>query len=65
MTPMKEARKRLGLTQNDLAKAVGASQAHISKLENGTEQVSPDLAKRLAVELGLDVVKILYPNEKH
>lgn len=65
MTPMKEARKRKGMTQIELANAVGASQAHISKLENGTEQVSPDLAKRLAEVLGLDVVKILYPNEKH
>ena len=64
MTPMRDARKRLGMTQKQLAEQVGISQAHICNLEKEKEQASPDLAKRLAAVLGMDVMQILFPEEQ-
>lgn len=64
MTPMRDARKRLGMTQKQLAEQVGISQAHICNLEKEKEQASPDLAKRLATALGITVMQILFPEEQ-
>ncbi|MDD3410814.1 MAG: helix-turn-helix transcriptional regulator [Eubacteriales bacterium] len=51
------ARIEAGLTQAELARRVGASQANISKLEHGTLNPSFDMARRVAAGLGkrLDV----------
>lgn len=46
------ARIRAGLTQAELAKRVGTSQANISKLEHGTLNPSFDMAQRVAAGLG-------------
>lgn len=45
---MMDARIRAGLTQNELSKKSGISQADISRLENGTRNPSLSLLKRLA-----------------
>ncbi|MEO9387136.1 helix-turn-helix transcriptional regulator [Chromobacterium phragmitis] len=56
-------RRELRMTQGELADAVKCSQAHISNLERGKDNASPDLAKRLAQVLDIPVTKILYPDE--
>lgn len=46
------ARIEAGITQAELAKRVGTSQANISKLEHGTLNPSFDMARRVAAGLG-------------
>ena len=41
-----------GLTQGELAKRVGTSQANISKIEHGTLNPSFEMAQRIATGLG-------------
>jgi DNA-binding XRE family transcriptional regulator len=50
---MREARRRLGLTQFDLAQRAGCSEAQVSKIETG--RVSPEtwLREAIARELGI------------
>ena len=48
MRAMMDARIRAGLTQTELSKKTGISQADISRLENGTRNPSLTLLKRLA-----------------
>ncbi|OWY40084.1 transcriptional regulator [Xenophilus sp. AP218F] len=60
---LREARKRMGMTQPELARHVSVSQGHISRLERLKDNASPDLAKRLAQVLNIPVTKILYPDE--
>ena len=48
---MMEARIRAGMTQTELSKKSGISQADISRLENGTRNPSLALLKRLAEAL--------------
>lgn len=53
---IKQIRERLGLSQIAFADAVGVSQASVSNYERGTQQVSPDVARRVisvAQERGL------------
>lgn len=46
------ARIKEGMTQAELAKRIGTSQANISKLEHGTLNPSFDMARRIADGLG-------------
>lgn len=64
VSPIRDARKRLGITQPQLAIKVKVSQGHISGVENGKENPSPDLAKRLAKVLGIPVMEILFPEDQ-
>lgn len=59
-TPMRSARKKRGLSLDDLAEKVGASKGHLSNVERG-HGCSPDLAEKLAAELGISEMEILYP----
>jgi len=61
MTPMARARKRLGLSLEELAKRAGSTKGHLSSLENGRHRASPELAESLAKELGISEMEILYP----
>lgn len=45
---MADARKKQNITQKELAKRTGISQADISKLERGTRNPSLNLLKKLA-----------------
>lgn len=49
---IKAARKRAGLTQQQLADAVGVGRVAIGHLETGERQPSLDLANRIAAALG-------------
>jgi transcriptional regulator with XRE-family HTH domain len=44
---LRRARKKLGLTQQEVASRLGVSQGYLSLLENGHRTVSPSLASRL------------------
>ena len=45
---IRNIRIKLGYTQKDLAKKLGVIQQYISKIENGRENVSVDVLKRIA-----------------
>jgi len=44
---IKQIRERLGLPQASLAAAIGVRQSSVSNYERGTQQVSPDVARRV------------------
>lgn len=44
---VRAARADAGMTQRDLAEAVGAKQPHIAGIESGSRPVSPELLERL------------------
>lgn len=48
-----DTRIRLNLTQKELSKLTGISQADISKIENGTRNPSLNILKRLADGMGM------------
>ena len=51
---LKGARLKEGLSQVDLAKKLGISQADLSKMENGVRSIGRSMAERLAKILGVD-----------
>lgn len=64
MTPLSKIRKRMKLTQQELALAVDVTQAHISAVENGAARASAELAEKLVAVLGRHMIteeEILYP----
>lgn len=56
-----DARIKKGLTQKELSKITGISQADISRLENGNGNPTLDTIKRLAYALGYEVTIKLQP----
>ena len=50
---VQKARKKLGLTQDQLAELSGSSREFISRLENGTRNPSIKLLQRLAEGMGM------------
>ncbi len=48
-----DARKEQRLTQEELSKRTGITQADISRIENGTRNPSLDMIKRLAKGMGM------------
>jgi len=53
--PVKVYRKHRDLTQHDLAKAAGITIPYLSQIESGKRKPSLDIAKELAVSLGVSV----------
>ncbi len=51
---IKELRKRLGMTQSDLAERVAVDNKHISCIESGKNFPSPDLIDRLGQALHVE-----------
>jgi transcriptional regulator with XRE-family HTH domain len=60
---LKEARRQAKITQDELAKITGMTQAFISKIENSESSVSLVNAKHLADALQLPLCKLLNPIE--
>jgi len=67
MNAVRAIRQRLGVTQAEVAEAIGVSQSNVSFIERGQE-IQPDAAKRLAtwardrgLEIGLDHVYGVVP----
>lgn len=64
MTPLSKIRRRMKLTQQELALAVDVTQAHISAVENGAARASAELAEKLVAVFGRHMIteeEILYP----
>lgn len=51
---LKKQRKRLGLTQQELAEALGVQQGHIAHLEAGRRQPSLELASLIEELVGIE-----------
>ena len=51
---LRGARKREGLTQKQLAGLLGINQTHISEMEHGKRPIGKEMARRLAIVLGVD-----------
>lgn len=58
---LKDIRKEKGLTQDDLAAAVGVKRAVISKYENGSISPSLDMLEKIAEALNVPVSSFLSP----
>jgi len=57
-----QRRKRMGLTQEELAEQAGLSQQYLSELERGAKtNVSLSTLSRIAVALGTSVTALLTP----
>lgn len=52
-----------GLPQTQLAKQLGLRQPHVSRLESGEHNPTPEMLQRLASKLGLRVVLEVGPSE--
>lgn len=48
-----KARKGQNMTQTELSKVTGITQADISRIENGTRNPSLEMVKRLALGMGM------------
>lgn len=67
MTPgemLATLRQLQGLTQEDLAKKSGMTQANISSMESGRQQIGRERALALAEALRVHPAVILFPNYK-
>jgi putative transcriptional regulator len=58
LNTIKDERTRLGLTQADLAEAIGVSRKTVNTVENGVFVPSTPLALKLAKALGCTVEQI-------
>ena len=56
-------RTRHGLSQTELAKLLGIRQPHISRLELGEHNPTPEMLQRLASKLGLRFVLEIAPSQ--
>ena len=54
-----EARKKKGISQEDLAKKAGVSQATISRIESGDTDLGLQMASKVARELDLELREII------
>lgn len=61
---VKEARKRQGLTQQDLAEKTGLMRQHIGKIESGNKSITIITLEILAKALELDIVELLKENHE-
>lgn len=56
---LKEARKKAGLTQQEVATRAGVGQSHINELERGNTNITIKTLCRMADRLGVDVRELL------
>lgn len=59
MDDLKQLRRELGVTQTELANAVGVSGPYITQVENGSKAVSLELALRMAAALNVHPANLL------
>ncbi|CBW26017.1 hypothetical protein BMS_1138 [Halobacteriovorax marinus SJ] len=59
---LKAFRNRFGLTQKEVASAVGVSISNLSALENDKRNIGAELAGRFSVIYGVRVERLLFPN---
>jgi len=59
---LRALRELQGMTQKELAEAVGMAQSHISAMENGSSNIGCDRALALAKVLRVHPAVILFPD---
>lgn len=60
---IRELRKKLNLTQEELAKTLGVTRQTINSIENNKYNPTLELAMKLAKTLGVPVEQIFFLNE--
>jgi transcriptional regulator with XRE-family HTH domain len=67
MSMIRDLRKKIGMTQQQLAELVGTSQPQIKRLEKGQRTLSKDWAERLAPHLRVTAEHLMFekPLNKH
>ena len=60
---LRKLRAEKGMSQKDVADAVGMTQAAISQLESGRRVATPKTVKRLAEALGVDIEELAGEDE--
>lgn len=58
---LREFKENKGLTNPELAQALGTSEIYVSLLLNGRRTPSRKLAQRISVLTGIPVLNLLYP----
>lgn len=48
----------------DVATAAGVTEAYISSIRHGYRRPSPDVAKKIADAIGINVLDLLYPEDE-
>lgn len=61
---LREKRKEIGLTQDDVAEKVGINRATLSKLERGETNPSVKLAQKLGAALDFDWTRFYEPEKE-
>ena len=59
---LREARRRAGLTQRDLARRAKTSQSVVARIENGSTSPSTETLSRLVQAAGLEISAELHPS---
>jgi transcriptional regulator with XRE-family HTH domain len=62
-TMVNGARRRVGLSQRELARRTGVPQASVSRIERGLVSPSADMLERLLRECGLEIEAVPRPGE--
>ena len=65
MLDVRQARQRVGISQKDLARKVGITQAFLSEVETGTKSPSLLTAAKLARALGCTIDELLGEKKDH
>ena len=63
MERVKEIREAKGLTQADLSAMTGLNQGYLSRVENGTANVSLDKMRVIAAALKVDLHELFMPSD--
>ena len=61
---MREARRRAGLTQRELAERAGTTQSAIARIERGATEPAYDRVRRLVSACGFDLVPRIAPKDE-
>lgn len=63
MSPLKSMRTKRGETLTEVATAVGTDAGNMSRIENGKQKASPEMAEKLCKHFGYAIteIQILYP----
>ena len=59
-----DARKKMGLTQKELAEKLGVSQSYYNQIEKGDHQIKLDLIERLGEIFNVPAFMLIYNDEK-
>lgn len=62
-SPLRQAREAKGQTIVEVCRAIGTDPGNLSRIENGKQRASTEIAEKLAKHFGDDIteIQILYP----